>query len=91
VQIGAPTDAATGAVKWSAGQKRYPLRMERAAQITRKHNYLFLQPQHLELLLEVNMASRAKHGWSVLQSAFTAPKFSASVGDALSYTSQNFK
>jgi hypothetical protein len=57
--------------------------MERAAQITRKNNYLFLQPQHLELLLEVNMASRAKHGWSALQSAFTAPKFSASVGDAL--------
>jgi hypothetical protein len=23
VQIGAPTDAATGVVKWSAGQKRY--------------------------------------------------------------------
>jgi hypothetical protein len=28
------------------------------------------------------MASRAKHGWSALQSAFTAPKFS-DVGDAL--------
>jgi hypothetical protein len=63
-----------------------PRRMERAAQITRRNNYLFLQPQHLELLLEVNMASRAKHGWSALQSVFTAPKFSASVGDALRAT-----
>jgi hypothetical protein len=35
--------------------------MERAAQIARKNNYPFLQPQHLELLVEVNMASRAKH------------------------------
>jgi hypothetical protein len=43
----------------------------------------FLQPKHLELLVEVNMASRAKHGWSALQSAFTAPKFSATAGDAL--------
>jgi hypothetical protein len=57
--------------------------MERAAQITRRNNYPFLQPQHLELLLEVNMASCAKHRWSALQSAFTTPKFSASVGDAL--------
>jgi hypothetical protein len=29
------------------------------------------------------MASHAKHGWSALQSVFTAPKFSATVGDAL--------
>jgi hypothetical protein len=29
------------------------------------------------------MASRAKHGWSALQSAFTAPKFSATAEDAL--------
>jgi hypothetical protein len=27
--------------------------------------------------------TRAEHGWSTLQSAFTTPKFSASVGDAL--------
>jgi hypothetical protein len=36
--------------------------------IARRNNYLFLQPKHLELLVEVNMASRAKHGWSALQS-----------------------
>jgi hypothetical protein len=57
--------------------------MEHAAQIVRRNNYPFLQPKHLELLVEVNMASRAKHGWSALQSTFTAPKFSATVGDAL--------
>jgi hypothetical protein len=57
--------------------------MERATQIARRNNYPFLQPKHLELLMEVNMASRAKHGWSALQSAFTAPKFSATAGDAL--------
>jgi hypothetical protein len=57
--------------------------MERAAQITRRNNYPFLQPKHLELLVEVNMASRPKHGWSALQSAFTAPKFRATAGDAL--------
>jgi hypothetical protein len=34
----------------------------------RTNNYPFLQPQNLELLLEVNMASRAKHGSSALQS-----------------------
>jgi hypothetical protein len=51
--------------------------MERAAQIARRNNYLFLQPKHLELLMMVNMASRAKHGWSALQSVFTAPKFRA--------------
>jgi hypothetical protein len=60
-----------------------PRQMERAAQIARRNNYLFLQPKHLELLVEVNMASRAKHGWSALQSAFTAPKFRATAGDAL--------
>jgi hypothetical protein len=53
--------------------------MERAAQIAHKNNYLFLQPQYLELLLEVNMALRVKHGWSALQSAFTASKFRATV------------
>jgi hypothetical protein len=57
--------------------------MERAAQIARRNNYPFLQPKHLELLVEVNIASHAKHGWSALQSAFTAPKFSATAGDAL--------
>jgi hypothetical protein len=57
--------------------------MERATQIARRNNYLFLQPKHLELLVEVNMASRAKHEWSALQSAFTAPKFRATAGDAL--------
>jgi hypothetical protein len=57
--------------------------MERATQIARRNNYPFLQPKHLELLVEVNMASCAKHGWSALQSAFTAPKFSATAGDAL--------
>jgi hypothetical protein len=40
--------------------------MERAAQIARRNNYPFLQPKHLDLLVEVNMASRAKHGWSAL-------------------------
>jgi hypothetical protein len=30
------------------------------------------------------MDSRAKYGWSGLQSAFTAPKFSAAIGDAIS-------
>jgi hypothetical protein len=58
-------------------------RMERVAQIARRNNYPFLWPKHLELLVEVNMASCAKHGWSALQSAFTAPKFSATAGDAL--------
>jgi hypothetical protein len=58
-------------------------RMKRAAQIARRNNYPFLQPKHLELMVEVNMASRAKHGWSALQSAFTAPKFSATAQDAL--------
>jgi hypothetical protein len=58
--------------------------MERAAQIAHKNNYLFLQPQHLELLLEVNMALRVKHGWSALQSAFTASKFSATVRESIS-------
>jgi hypothetical protein len=57
--------------------------MERAAQIARRNNYPFLQPKHLELLVEVNMALRAKHGWSALQSTFTASKFSATAGDAL--------
>jgi hypothetical protein len=57
--------------------------MERAAQIACRNNYSFLQPKHLELLMEVNMASRPKHGWNTLQSAFTAPKFRATVGDAL--------
>jgi hypothetical protein len=60
-----------------------PRRKERAAQIVRRNNYQFLQPQNLELLLEENIASRTKHEWSALQSAFTAPKFSATVGDAL--------
>jgi hypothetical protein len=58
--------------------------MERAAQIARRNNYLFLQPKHLELLVEVNMTSRAKYGWSTLQNAFTTSKFSATAGDALS-------
>jgi hypothetical protein len=40
--------------------------MERAAQIVRRNNYAFLEPKHLELLVEVNMGSRAKHGWSAL-------------------------
>jgi hypothetical protein len=57
--------------------------MERAAQIARRNNYPFLQPKHLELLVEVNMISRAKYRWSALQSAFIAPKFSATAGDAL--------
>jgi hypothetical protein len=34
-------------------------RMERAAQIACRNNYPFLQLKHLELLVEVNMASRA--------------------------------
>jgi hypothetical protein len=67
-----------------------PRQMERAAQIARRNNYLFLQPKHLELLIEVNMASRAKHGSSALQSAFTAPKFRATAGDALSLPGQWF-
>jgi hypothetical protein len=58
-------------------------RKERAVQIAGRNNYPVLQLQNLELLLEENMASHAKHVWSVLQSSFTAPKFSASVGDAL--------
>jgi hypothetical protein len=60
-----------------------PHQKERAAQIARRNNYQFLQPQNLELLLEKNIASRTKHEWSALQSAFTAPKFSATVGNAL--------
>jgi hypothetical protein len=63
-----------------------PRRMERAAQIAR-NNYPFLQPKHLELLVEVNMASRPKHEWSALQSVFTAPKFRATAGDALNFIS----
>jgi hypothetical protein len=59
--------------------------MERVAQITRRNNYLFLQLKHLELLVEVNMTSRTKYGWSALQSVFTAPKFSATAGDALRF------
>jgi hypothetical protein len=39
--------------------------------------------KNLDLVVEVNMASRAKHRWSALQSAFTASKFSATVGDVL--------
>jgi hypothetical protein len=57
--------------------------MERAVQITRRNNYTFSQPKYLELLVEVNITSRPKHGWSVLQSAFTVPKFRTTVGDAL--------
>jgi hypothetical protein len=45
----------------------------------------FLEPQGLELLLEVNMALRPKSGSSALQTVFTAPKFKASVGDALKH------
>jgi hypothetical protein len=48
--------------------------MECAAQIARRNNYPFLQPKHLELLVEVNMTSRAKYGWSALQSAFYSAK-----------------
>jgi hypothetical protein len=68
VQIDALTDAATGAVKMVRRAKAlsralYLLRrMKRAAQIARRNNYPFLQPKHLELLVEVNMTSRAKHG-----------------------------
>jgi hypothetical protein len=63
--------------------------MERAAQIARRNNYPFLQPKHLELLVKVNMTSRIKYGWSALQNAFTAPKFSTTTRDALKveYTS----
>jgi hypothetical protein len=46
----------------------------------------FLEPQNLELLLEVNMASHAKSGSSTLQTVFTAPKFRATVGNALTPT-----
>jgi hypothetical protein len=52
-------------------------RKERVAQIARTNNYLFLQPKNLEFLLEMNMALRAKHRSSVLQSAFMVPKFRA--------------
>jgi hypothetical protein len=92
VQIDAPTDAATGAVRKSAGQKcylrRYIYRGGKSAWQQNKvntctNNYPFLQSQNLELLLEVNMASRAKSGSSALQIAFTAPKFRASIRDAL--------
>jgi hypothetical protein len=37
-------------------------RKERAAQITHTNNYPFFTAQILELPLEVNMASRTKHG-----------------------------
>jgi hypothetical protein len=47
------------------------------------NNYPVLQLQNLELLVEAIMASRAEHEWSALQSAFTTPKFSMTVGDAL--------
>jgi hypothetical protein len=60
-----------------------PRRKERAVQITRRNKYSILRLQNLELLLVDNMVSREKHGWSVLQSSFTAPKFDASVGDTL--------
>jgi hypothetical protein len=43
-----------------------PHRMERATQIARRNNYPFLQPKYLELLVEVNMVTHAKHGWSAL-------------------------
>jgi hypothetical protein len=56
-----------------------PHRKERAIQIARTNNYPFLQSQNLELLLEINMTSRAKHGSSALQSAFTEPKFRAKI------------
>jgi hypothetical protein len=46
-------------------------------------NCYFLEPQCLELLLEVNMALHPKSGSRALQTVFTAPKFRASVGDAL--------
>jgi hypothetical protein len=57
--------------------------MEHATQIVGRNNYPFLQLKHLELLVEMNIASRAKHGWSALQNAFTTSKFSAAVGDAI--------
>jgi hypothetical protein len=60
-----------------------PRRKECAAQIVRRNNYQLLQPRNLELLLEGNIASRTKHEWNALQSVFTAPKFNATVGDAL--------
>jgi hypothetical protein len=93
VQIGAPTDAATGAVKLSAGQKRYLVHYIYRSRWSARHKLhastttYFYSPNILELLLEVNMASRAKHGWSALQSAFTASKFSASAEDALKIVS----
>jgi hypothetical protein len=35
------------------------------------------------------MASRVKHGWSALQNAFTALKFSTTIEDALMATPTN--
>jgi hypothetical protein len=57
-----------------------PRQKERAVQIMRRNNYQFLQPQNLELLLKENIASRTKHEWIALQSAFTTSKFSVTVG-----------
>jgi hypothetical protein len=82
----------TGALKQSAWQNAisgtiYPaLERARGKHTTRTHTTktsYFLEPQCLDLLLEVNMASRPKSGSSALQTIFTAPKFRASVGDAL--------
>jgi hypothetical protein len=82
----------TGALKHSAWQNAISgtiysaLERARGKHTTRTRaptTIHFLEPQHLELLLEVNMASRTKSGSSALQTVFTAPTFRATVGDAL--------
>jgi hypothetical protein len=43
----------------------------------------FLEFQNLKLVLEMNMTSRSKSGYSALQINYTAPNFKTTVGDAL--------
>jgi hypothetical protein len=81
----------TGTLKQSAWQNAisctiYPaLERARGKHTTRTRaptTIHFLEPKNLELLLEMNMASRAKSRSSAPQNVFTAPKFRATVGDA---------
>jgi hypothetical protein len=82
----------TGALKQSAWQNAIQgtiysaLESARGKHTTRTYTpktIYFLQPQCLELLLEVNIISRPKDGSSALQTVFTTLKFR---GDALTLT-----
>jgi hypothetical protein len=91
--IGVPTGLQTGVLKQSARQNpisdaKYPAqRRARGKHITRTRaptTIHFLEPQNLELLLEINMASRSKNEYSALQTGYTSSNFRATVGYASS-------